>query len=255
MMTGIGTLVNVGAVVAGSAAGVLFGKLIPERIRATAMSAIGLAVFGLGLQMAIDPRIDPARVGWTGALPYHANPLVVIGGLVLGGVAGELLQLELRLERFGQRMQALATRFGALRARGGSGAQGHDLVEGFVTASLLYCVGAMAVIGSIQDAAGQPEVLFVKALLDGIASIVLATTLGFGVGLSAISLLVYQGSITLAASGVASFLTLPVLSTLTSAGGLLIAAIGLDLLGVKRLPVGNLLPGVFAAAALAWFFG
>lgn len=255
MMTGSGTLVNVATVVAGSAVGVLFGRLIPERIRATAMSAIGLAVLGLGLQMAIDPRIDPARVGWTGALPYHPNPLVVIGGLVLGGVVGELLQLELRLERFGQRMQALATRLGAVRARGDAGAQGHDLVEGFVTASLLYCVGAMAVIGSIQDAAGQPEVLFVKALLDGIASIVLATTLGPGVGLSAGSLLVYQGGITLAASSVARFLTLPVLATLTSAGGLLIAAIGLDLLGVKRLPVGNLLPGVFAAAGLAWFFG
>jgi uncharacterized membrane protein YqgA involved in biofilm formation len=255
MMTGIGTLVNVATVVVGSAVGVLFGRLVPERIRTTAMAAIGLAVLGLGLQMAIDPRLDAARLGWTGVLPYRPNPLVVIGGLVLGGIVGELLQIELRLERFGQRMQALATRFGAVRASGDPGAQGHDLVEGFVTASLLYCVGAMAVIGSIQDAAGQPDVLFVKALLDGIASIVLATTLGPGVGLSALSLLVYQGSLTAAASSVASFLTLPVLSTLTSAGGLLIAAIGLDLLGVKRLPIGNLLPGLFAAAALAWFFG
>ncbi len=255
MMTGIGTLVNVGTVVVGSAAGALFGRLVPERIRATAMSAIGLAVVGLGLQMALDPRIDPARVGWTGPLPYHPNPLVVIGGLVLGGIAGELLQLELRLERFGQRLQAWAARLGAVRPRGDAGAQGHDLVEGFVTASLLYCVGAMAVIGSIQDAAGQPQVLFVKALLDGIASIVLATTLGPGVGLSALSLLVYQGGITLAASRVAPYLTLPVLSTLTSTGGLLIAAIGLDLLGVKRLPLGNLLPGIFVAAALAWLVG
>lgn len=255
MMTGIGTLVNVGTVVAGTAVGVLFGKLIPERIRATAMSAVGLAVLGLGLQMAIDPRIDPAKVGWAGPLPYHPNPLVVIGGLVLGGMVGELLQLELRLERFGQRMQSLAARLGAVRAGPDAGGQGHDLVEGFVTASLLYCVGAMAVIGSIQDAAGQPEVLFVKALLDGIASMVLATTLGPGVGLSVLPLLLYQGSLTVAATGVASFLTLPVLSALTSAGGLLIAAIGLDLLGVKRLAVGNLLPGVFLAAALAWFFG
>jgi len=111
------------------------------------------------------------------------------------------------------------------------------------------------VIGAIQDAAGQPQVLFVKALLDGIASIVLATTLGPGVGLSAIPLLLYQGGITLAASSVAPYLTLPVLSTLTSTGGLLIAAIGLDLLGLKRLPVGNLLPGVFVAAALAWLVG
>lgn len=256
-MTGIGTLVNVAAVVGGSAVGLLFGRFIPARVRATAMAAIGLAVLGLGLQMAIDPRLDPTKVGWTGPLPYHPNPLVVIGGLVVGGILGELLQLELRLERFGQRMQALAVRFRVAPAGGAKapGEAGHDLVEGFVTASLLYCVGAMAVIGSIQDAAGQPGVLFVKALLDGIASIVLATTLGPGVALSALSLLVYQGGITLAAGTVTRFLTLPVLSTLTATGGLLIAAIGIDLLGIKRLPIGNLLPGVFVAAALAHFFG
>lgn len=261
-MTGIGTLVNAAAVVGGSAVGLLFGRVIPARVRATAMAAIGLAVLGLGLQMAIDPRLDPAKVGWTGPLPYHPNPLVVIGGLVVGGLIGELLQLELRLERFGERMQALATRLGSVKPAGGSpgpdgqaATGGHDLVEGFVTASLLYCVGAMAVIGSIQDAAGQPGVLFVKALLDGLASVVLATTLGPGVALSALSLVVYQGSITLAAGAVTGVLTLPVLATLTATGGLLIAAIGVDLLGLKRLPIGNLLPGVFVAAALAAWFG
>jgi hypothetical protein len=261
-MIGIGTLVNAAAVVGGSALGLGFGRIIPARVRTTAMAAIGLSVLGLGLQMAVDPRLDPAKVGWIGPLPYHPNPLVVIGGLVVGGILGELLELELRLERFGQRMQALATRLGAVRAPAGEpgpGGQaatgGHDLVEGFVTASLLYCVGAMAVIGSIQDAAGQPGVLFVKSLLDGTASVVLATTLGPGVALSALSLLVYQGAITLAAGTVTSVLPLPVLATLTSAGGLLIAAIGVDLLGLKRLPVGNLLPGVFVAAALAAWFG
>lgn len=253
-MTGIGTIVNVVAVVGGSALGALFGRVIPERVRATAMAAIGLAVLGLGLQMAIDPRLDPAKVGWAGPLPYHPNPLIVIGGLVIGGIAGELLALEARLERFGRWMQSLAARVGAAPA-GGAGDAGHGLVEGFVTASLLFCVGAMAVIGAIQDAAGQPGVLYVKALLDGVAAVVLASTLGVGVGLSALSLLVYQGGITLAAGGVAGHLTLPVLATLTSAGGLLIGAIGLDLLGVKRLPIGNLLPGVFVAAALAGIFG
>jgi uncharacterized membrane protein YqgA involved in biofilm formation len=251
-MPGLGTLVNVAAVVAGSAIGLLFGRLVPERVRTTAMSAIGLTVLGLGVQMAIDPRIDPAKVGWHGPLPYHPNPLVIIGGLVVGGIIGELLQLEVRLERFGQRMQGLAARF---RRAPAAGPAGHDLVEGFVTASLLFCVGAMAVIGAIQDAAGQPEVLYVKALLDGVTSVVLTTALGPGVGLSALSLLVYQGGITVAAGAVAGVLTLPVLATLTSSGGLLIAAIGLDLLGVKRLPIGNLLPGVFVAAALAAIFG
>jgi uncharacterized membrane protein YqgA involved in biofilm formation len=251
-MLGIGTVVNSIAILAGTGAGLLFGRLVPARVRGTAMAAIGLAVLGLGLQMALDPRVDASRLPGGGAGPYHPNPLVVIGGLVIGGILGELLQLELRLERFGERLQGIA---GRLPGRGAGGAGGHSLVEGFVTASLLYCVGAMAVIGSIQDAAGQPQVLYVKALLDGIASVVLATTLGAGVGLSVLPLALYQGGITVAAGQVTGVLTVPVLATLTASGGLLIAAIGLALLDVKRLPIGNLLPGVFVAAALAYFVG
>lgn len=251
-MLGIGTVVNSVAILAGTGAGLLFGRLVPARVRGTAMAAIGLAVLGLGLQMALDPRVDASRLPGGGAGPYHPNPLVVIGGLVIGGILGELLQLELRLERFGERLQGLA---GRLPGRGAAGAGGRSLVEGFVTASLLYCVGAMAVIGSIQDAAGQPQVLYVKALLDGIASVVLATTLGAGVGLSVLPLALYQGGITVAASQVTGVLTVPVLATLTASGGLLIAAIGLGLLEIKRLPIGNLLPGVFVAAALAYFVG
>jgi uncharacterized protein len=255
-MPGLGTLVNVVAVLLGSAVGVFFGGLIPEKIRRTAMAACGLAVTALGLQMAIDPRVEASTMAWSGPLPYHPNPLVVIGGLVLGGILGELVGIEDRLERFGQRLQALAARAGRGTAgRAAAERQPHDLVEGFVAASLLYCVGAMAVLGSIQDAQGRPEVLYVKALLDGITAIVLASTLGAGVALSALAVGVYQGLITLAAGGLGPHLTLPVLATLTSTGGLLIAAIGLDVTGIKRLPVGNLLPGVFVAAGLAACFG
>jgi uncharacterized membrane protein YqgA involved in biofilm formation len=113
----------------------------------------------------------------------------------------------------------------------------------------------MAVIGPIQDAAGQPHVLYIKAMLDGIGSIMLASTLGVGVALSAGSILLYQGLITIAASSITPFLTLPVLATLTATGGLLIAAIGLDLTGIRRLPVGNMLPGVFVASIMAYFLG
>jgi uncharacterized protein len=252
-----GTLVNVVAVLVGTGIGLVFGRLIPERVRSIAMTAIGLAVMGVGLQMVISPQIDATKFHYTGALPYHPNALVVIGGLVLGGVIGELLRIEERLERFGHRLQDLAARLPSLAPGRSSepGEKGHSLVEGFVTASLLYCVGAMAIIGAIQDAAGQPTTLYIKALLDGIASIVLATTLGVGVGLSVIPLVIYQGGITLLAGFVTGYLTLPVVATLTATGGLLIFAIGLDLAGIKRLPVGNLLPGVFVAAALAYFFG
>lgn len=253
-MPGVGTIVNAVAVVAGSALGVWSGKLIPDRIRRTAMAAIGLAVVGLGLQMALDPRIDPARFHHSGPLPYQPNPLVIIGGLVAGSLLGELLQIEHRLEALGHWVH---TRFagGASADPSVDEARKSPFAEGFVTASLVYCVGAMAVIGAIQDATGQPQILYVKAMLDGIGSIMLASALGPGVGFSALSLLLYQGCITLGAGLVTPYLTLPVLATLTSTGGLLIAAIGFDLAGFKRLPVGNMLPGVFVAAFLAYFVG
>jgi uncharacterized membrane protein YqgA involved in biofilm formation len=202
------------------------------------------------MQMALDPRVDPARLHYTGPLPYHTNLLVVIGGMVLGGILGELLRLEERLDALGGWIQARVS-----ASSGPEAGQGHNLVEGFVTATLMFCIGAMAVIGPIQDAVGQPHVLYVKAMLDGISSLMLASTLGIGVGLSVLPLCLYQGGITLAAGSVAPLLTLPVLSTLTATGGLLIAAIGMDLAGIKRFPVGNLLPGVFLASALAYFLG
>lgn len=249
-MSGIGTVVNAATIIGGTTLGLLFGKVIPERVRRIALSALGLTIFLLGMQMALDPRVDPGRVHYTGPLPYHTNLLVVIGGMVLGGIIGELLRLEERLDQLGGWIQARVSAGSSPEA-----GQGHNLVEGFVTATLMFCIGAMAVIGPIQDAVGQPHVLYVKAMLDGISSLMLASTLGIGVGLSVLPLCLYQGGITLAAGSVAHFLTLPVLSTLTATGGLLIAAIGMDLAGIKRFPVGNLLPGVFLASALAYFLG
>ncbi|HWQ08126.1 MAG TPA: DUF554 domain-containing protein [Holophaga sp.] len=249
-MPGIGTLVNAAAIIVGASSGLCFGRLIPERIRTTTMYAIGLAVFAMGMQMALDPRIDQTRIPYHGPLPYHPNLLIVIGGMVTGSIIGELLHIERRMESLGAYLHRFMPKGSAAGDTGS-----HNLLEGFMTASLMYCVGAMAVIGPIEDAAGNAHVLYVKALLDGIGSIMLASSLGIGVALSALPLLVYQGAITLAARAVAPCLTLPVLATLTSAGGLLIAAIGLDLTGIRRLPVGNMLPGVFTAAVLAYFLG
>jgi uncharacterized membrane protein YqgA involved in biofilm formation len=249
-LAGIGTLVNAAAILAGTALGFGSGRLIPERVRRTAMAAMGLTIFFLGMQMALDPRVDPARLRYSGPLPYHPNPLIIIGGLVLGSVLGEFMQLEDRLERFGARLQRWAAGL-----PGAEGGEGHSLVEGFVTATLMFCIGAMAVIGPIQDAAGQPHVMYVKAMIDGICSVMLASALGLGVALAAVPVLAYQGGITLAAERVTPFLTLPVLTMLTATGGLLIAAIGLDVAGIRRLPVGNMLPGVFVASILAYFLG
>ena len=131
-----------------------------------------------------------------------------------------------------------------------------NVAEAFVTASLLYCIGAMAIMGSIQDGLGQePAILYAKSALDGIASIALTTTLGIGVVFSVIPLLIYQGGMTLAAGWVQGLLTEPVVAEMNATGGLLILAIGLDVLGIRKLPIGNLLPAIFVAAGIAIMVG
>ena len=131
-----------------------------------------------------------------------------------------------------------------------------NVAEGFVATTLLYCVGAMAIMGALQDGlTGTPTILYAKAALDGVASIALASTLGIGVLFSALSVAIYQGGITLAAESAKSLLTDTVVLEMNAVGGLLIVAIGLDLIGVKRLPVGNMLPAVFVAVGLVWLFG
>ncbi len=247
-MPGIGVLVNILAVLVGTAIGLLFGKLIGERFRSIAFSAIGLAVIVIGAMMALGGMGD---LGKTTLGDYAA--LVLVGALVVGSLIGEAMRIEHYLERFGQWLQDKAYRAPMLSPGRADqpGEKGHTLVEGFVTASLLFCVGAMTVLGSLQDGLGDPSLLYLKALLDGIAAVALATTLGAGVGLSAIPILVLQGGIALAAHSVEPFITPAVIASVEAVGGALILAIGLDLAQIKRLPVGNMLPAVFLAAALA----
>ena len=222
-----GTVVNIAAVILGCLLERYLGHLIPERMRRTIMMGLGLAVILIGVQLALQSR----------------NPLIVIGAMLIGGIIGEALSIEARLENMGHRLQQ---RF---RDAG-------NVAEAFVTASLLYCIGAMAIMGSIQDGLGQePTILYAKAALDGIASVALTTTLGVGVVFSVIPLLLYQGGITLAAGWVQGLLTEPVVAEMNATGGLLILAIGLDILQIRKLPIGNLLPSIFIAAAIAIFLG
>jgi hypothetical protein len=222
-----GTIVNVAAICAGALVGRYAGRFIPNRMRQTVMAGLGLTVLLIGLQLALKSR----------------QPMIVIGSLILGGVLGELLQIEARLESFGLWLQG---RFA------GAG----NIAEGFVAASLLYCVGAMAIMGSLQDGlSGTPTILYAKAALDGVASIALASTLGIGVLFSALSVALYQGGITIAAESAKALLTDTVVLEMNAVGGLLIVAIGLDLIGIKRLPVGNMLPAVFVAVGLVWLSG
>jgi len=250
-MPGLGVIVNVVAIVVGTAIGLAFGGLIHDRMRDTAFRAIGLSTIIIGAGMAIGGL---NALGKTDMGDYA--PLVLVGSLVLGGIVGELLRIEHYLERFGHWLQEIAGRMPFLAPTPRTdepNAKGHTLVEGFVTASLLFCVGAMTVLGSIQDGLGDPSTLYLKATLDGVASVALASTLGVGVGLSVIPVVVVQGGIALAASSMGSVMTPAVIAAIQATGGALILGIGFDLAGIKRLPFGNLLPAiVLAAFAAAW---
>ena len=220
-----GTIVNVAAVIFGCLIGRYLGHLIPERMRRTIMMGLGLAVLAIGIQLALQTN----------------NPLIIIGALLIGGIIGEALSIEAHLENMGHKLQQKFKDSG-------------NVAEAFVTASLLYCIGAMAIMGALQDGLGdEPTILYAKSALDGIASVALTSTLGIGVVFSVIPLLVYQGAITLAAGWVQGFLTDPVVAEMNATGGLLILAIGLDILQIRKLPIGNLLPAIFVAAGIAFF--
>lgn len=251
-MPGIGVIANIAAVLAGTAVGLLFGRLISERFRSIAFAAIGLAVIVIGGAIALGGLAD---LGQTRLGDYAA--LVLVGALVVGSLIGEALRIEYWLERFGKWLQQVTYKTPMLSPGRADqpGEKGHTLVEGFVTASLLFCTGAMTVLGSLQDGLGDPSLLLLKALLDGVAAIALATTLGAGVGLSVIPILVLQGGIALGAGVLEPYITPAVIASIEAIGGALILAIGLDLTQIKRLPVGNMLPAVFLGAALALLLG
>jgi uncharacterized membrane protein YqgA involved in biofilm formation len=229
-----GTFINVGTVLLGTLIGTLLGHRLPESMQQRVLLGLGMVVLVLGIDDALAWR--------------DTNPLYVIGGVLLGGIAGEALDIEGRLARLGERIQR---RF--------SGAGSHSTIaEAFFTASLLFCVGPLAVLGSIQDGLqGDYRTLATKALLDGFASIALASTLGPGVALAAVTVLVYQGAITLGAG-----LFEPVLkphgvplAALTSAGGILIIGIALKLADLKDVKVGNFLPALVLAPLLVGLVG
>ncbi len=220
----IGTVVNTGAVAAGSLVGVWAGSRLPERYKAILMQGLGLSVLFVGMQMALSGQ----------------RPLLSIGCLLLGAVTGEALRVEHWLAELGSWLQR--------RFRSDSA----TFVQGFVSASLLYCTGAMMIVGSIQDgSAGDPTTLYVKSLLDGVASVALASSLGVGVALSAGTVLLSQGAITLLASQLAFLQRPEVLDAVTSTGGLLIVGIGINLLNLTTIRTGNLMPAVFYAIAAA----
>jgi uncharacterized protein len=219
-------------VAAGTGIGVTVGARMPARVQQRVMSGLGLIVLVIGIDLAL---------AWGREDTDTQTPLFVLGGILLGGLIGEALSIEDRLEALGGRLQDWLSRPG----------RHSTLSEGFVTASLLFCVGSLAVVGSIQDGLeNDPSTLATKAVLDGFAAIALASTLGWGVGLSVIPILLYQGGITLGAGFVEELLQGEALAVLISAGGIMIVGIALRFLEVADVKVGNFLPALVVAPAL-----
>ena len=229
----VGTLINVGTVLAGTAIGTAVGPRLPERIQQRVLAGLGLITLALGVDLAL---------AWGGEDTSTSTPLYVLGGVLLGGIVGEILGIERRLEQLGDTLQARLAR---------EDGEHSTVSEGFVTASLLFCVGSLTVVGSIQDGlTGDYQLLATKAVLDGFAAVALSATLGWGVGLSAITVLLLQGGITLGAGLFDDLLVGEALAVLTSAGGVTIIGIALKLLDIKDVKVGNFLPALIIAPAL-----
>jgi uncharacterized membrane protein YqgA involved in biofilm formation len=223
-----GTLINIGTILAGTLVGVLLGRRLPGGMQERVMMGLGLVTLVLGIDNALEWRAT--------------SPLIVFGAVLIGGLIGEAIGIERWLGRLGDAVQARVSRGGHSRVS-----------EAFVTASLLFCVGPLTVVGSIEDGlTGDYETLASKALLDGFASIAFAAALGWGVALAAVTVLVVQGGLSLAAGLFEHVLATgsEPLAALVSTGGILIIGISLKLLGVKDVRVGNFLPALVLAPVI-----
>lgn len=236
----LGTVVNALAIIIGGLTGILLRKGIPDTYKETIMQGLGLCVSVIGLMGAFKTQ----------------NLLLVIFSIVIGIIIGEALRIEERLNSIGGNMEravmkisywykAFLKRIGKDISQNGEQNEGR-ITKGFVTASLIYCVGAMAIVGSLESGlTGNHETLFAKSLLDGVSSVIFASSLGIGVVFSSIAVFVYQGFITLTATYIKSLLVESVIIEMSAIGGLLITGIGINILEIKRIKVGNMLPAVF----------
>lgn len=229
-MRGLGTIVNVVTVVTGTVLGLVAGRRIPERLRVTVLDALGLVTIALGLSDAMQTH----------------NFVFPVVAVVAGAVVGELLDLEDRLAIVGDRLRR---RFSAPDREEGS------FVEGFVSASLLFCIGPLTVLGSISDGLGHgAQELIVKSAMDGLVAVFFAATLGVGVGFSALTILVVQGGLTAGAGAADRVLTARMVAEMTAAGGVMLMGIGVRLLDLKQVRVASLLPGLVIAPVLVSLF-
>ena len=240
MFRGTGTALNVITILLGSGLGVALRGRLPEHTRDTVTDALGLVSLVIGA-LNVVALTDPAyrrAVGSGGTL------LVVLGAMLVGGIVGSLLHLEQRLERVGGALQRRLAGSGSSEARA-------RFVEGFVSASLLFVVGPLTILGSLSDGLGRGiDQLALKSVLDGFASLAFAASLGWGVAAAALSVAVIQGGLTATGAILGGLLPEPEVSALTATGGVLLLAVGLRLLRIKAIGVGDLLPALLVAPAL-----
>ena len=223
-----GTLVNTATVIIGSGIGLWVGHRLPENIKRIVLQAMGLVTILLGIQMALKTE----------------SVLILIGSLVLGGITGELLKIEEALEKVGEYLKRRVK------------SESSNFVLGFVSASLLFCVGPMTIVGSLEDGmSGKADLLYIKSVLDGFASLILSSGLGIGVLFSFLTVLIFQGSLTLLGNQLEFILREDIITEMSAAGGLLIVGIGLQLLEIKKIKVANLLPTLLYAVVLAYLKG
>lgn len=227
MIFPLGALVNAGTIILGSGIGLLLGNRLSERMRQVVFAGLGLSVFVLGVQMAMASQ----------------HPMVMIFSVLLGGITGELLHIEEGLNSFGKWIKAKV------------GSKDDRFVDGFISASLLYAIGSLAILGPFNEALnGDRTVHFTKAVLDGFSAIPLSAAMGSGVALSSLPVLVYQGLLTLFAASLQSVLTPPVMTELIATGGLLVMAVSLGIAGIKNFPISSMLPALLYAPIFASFF-
>jgi uncharacterized membrane protein YqgA involved in biofilm formation len=246
LFPGAGTVLNVFTVLVGASLGMVIGHRLRDHTRAVVTDALGLVtllVAGLSAVAVTDPALRDA-VG--AGVPL----LVVLGSLLIGGITGSLLRIEERLEGLAGRIQAFVAR--RWRTEGGTDDAARErFIEGWLTASLLFCVGPLTILGSLNDGLGRGiDQLALKAVLDGFAAMAFAASFGVGVLLSAVSVAVVQGSLTLLGVLLGSLVPDAHVAALTATGGLLLAGIGLRLLRIRDVPVGDLLPALLVAPLL-----
>jgi uncharacterized membrane protein YqgA involved in biofilm formation len=225
-----GTFLNIATVLVGGIIGLIFGARIPDRLKETVIAGMGLFTAAMGIQMFLNTE----------------NPLIVLGSLLIGTLLGEWWRIEDGLQNLGRFLEQRFSR------EGGDGS--NKFVRGFLTASLLFCVGPMTILGSIQDGlTGDYNLLAVKSVLDGFASLAFASTLGIGVMFSTIVILVYQGGISLLAAQLNAVVTPSMMNELTATGGVILIGLAISsLLEIKKIRVGNMLPGLLVAPVIVW---